>query len=133
MDFLYGQIVITFYSNHNRMEKLIEKFTEIEYNDSVQIMGDVLDLNSFVSEELNRLNFGISKDFGLYQCRLYMGNTVRIYCDDDDRQPIEFISKVCVKYNVKAKVETESGELIVRFNSQGNLTYESDAYFFSIL
>lgn len=121
MDYLSTVKVIIFYGDRHKMEKLIEKFTELESKESVQIMGDILELNSFESEELNRLNFGVPKDFGLYHCRLYMeNNVVRIYCDVG--QPNEFLSNVCEKYNVMGKIQSKGGTIHIWSNSQGTHT-----------
>jgi hypothetical protein len=64
--------VIIFYGYNHKIEKLLERFNELEHKQSLQIMGDILELNSFKSQEMNQLHYGTPNDFGLFQCRLCM-------------------------------------------------------------
>ena len=117
-----AEFLIVFYGYNNKIERLVERFNELEHKQSVQIMGGILKLNSFESEELNQLNYGTPNDFGLFQCQLYMENyAIRIYCNVG--QPNEFISNVCAKYKVNGVIENKYGKELIKSDSEGNFTY----------
>lgn len=127
-DDFYLTNTITFWGDDDSLYKLTGKFTELEFVQSFQIMGDVLGFNSFISEKQNVINYGTCVDVEIFDCSITMRNDhIKIeHFRSYYYPPHRFLEQVCIKYNLNGKISANNMHTkhTVEFSSLGERRHD---------
>lgn len=118
---------ITFKGN---LDKLICKLTEIEHNESDQVMTNILGFDSFKSKWIRRRILGSKDDFSIHECRINMNDDLVAinHFTKSLTPPLEFLKHACIQYDVTGEMIIDGDHYIdssiAKANSKGDLTIE---------